>query len=50
MIISCPWQIKWKQNALLIVISYCLIEEKLLSVSFNLYINENYYEEIITSI
>ena len=30
--------------------SYCLIEEEKLLVSFNVNINENYHEDIITSI
>ena len=41
--------IKWKGNASLII-SYSLTEEKKILVSFNLYVNENHYQDIITSI
>ena len=41
---------KMETEALLIVISYSFMELKVLLVSFNLYINVNYREDIITSI
>ena len=41
--------IKTEGNALLIVISCSLIEENKILLSFNLHMNENYYENIITT-